>query len=56
MIVDGKIGVKHGKIKGFTEKGVVFEDGQELEAAEVVLATVLPSSKFYRYILPKWGC
>ncbi|EGX45268.1 hypothetical protein AOL_s00173g369 [Orbilia oligospora ATCC 24927] len=39
MIIDGKIGVKHGRLDKFTEKGVLFEDGQELEAAEVVLAT-----------------
>ncbi|KAK6530491.1 hypothetical protein TWF694_003842 [Orbilia ellipsospora] len=39
MIIDGKIGVKHGKVDKFTEKGILFQDGQEVEAAEVVLAT-----------------
>ncbi|EPS35353.1 hypothetical protein H072_11293 [Dactylellina haptotyla CBS 200.50] len=39
MIIDGKIGVKHGSVDKFTEKGILFEDGEELEAAEIVLAT-----------------
>ncbi|KAF3913302.1 hypothetical protein ABW20_dc0101630 [Dactylellina cionopaga] len=39
MIIEGKIGVKNGNVERITEKGILFDDGVELEAAEIVLAT-----------------
>ena len=40
FIADGDIKVKSGiKIENFTEKGLKFEDGEEVEADVVVLAT-----------------
>lgn len=40
MIVDGKIKLKSGtQIERFTEKGLKFEDGTELEADTVIYAT-----------------
>lgn len=40
MIAAGKIGIKNAGIERFTEKGIRFDDGTELDADEVVLATV----------------
>ena len=40
MLIDGKIKLKNGtQIERFTEKGLRFEDGSELEANVVVFAT-----------------
>ena len=40
MLIDGKIKLKNGtQIERFTEKGLKFQDGSELEADVVVLAT-----------------
>ena len=40
LIIDGKIKVKQGQeIEEVTEKGLLFEDGVELEADEIVFAT-----------------
>ncbi|EWC48744.1 hypothetical protein DRE_00049 [Drechslerella stenobrocha 248] len=39
MIAEGQIGLKHANINKFTEKGILFDDGEELEAAEIVVAT-----------------
>lgn len=40
MIIDGKIKLKHGtNIERFTKKGLVFDDGSELDADVVVFAT-----------------
>lgn len=40
MIIDGKIKLKNGtQVERFTEKGVRFADGSELEADVVMFAT-----------------
>ncbi|QFS83419.1 putative oxidoreductase CzcO [Roseivivax sp. THAF40] len=39
LIIDGKIKLAHGKVKEYSETGVVLEDGTELPADLVVLAT-----------------
>ena len=40
MLIDGKIKLKNGtQIERFTEKGLKFEDGSEVEADVVVFAT-----------------
>jgi len=40
MIVDGKIKVKSdSELERFTERGLLFRDGSELEADVIVLAT-----------------
>lgn len=39
LIADGKIKLQRGSIERFTETGVVFDDGTELEADIVVLCT-----------------
>ena len=39
LIADGKIKLHHGQVERITETGVKFEDGTELEADLVVLAT-----------------
>ena len=39
LIIDGKVGVKHGaQVARFTESGVVFTDGTELDADAVIFA------------------
>ncbi|KAF8069230.1 hypothetical protein FPV67DRAFT_1669244 [Lyophyllum atratum] len=46
LIADGKIKLKNGSpIARFNEKGIVFEDGSELEADVVVFATGLGDSR-----------
>ena len=40
MIADGKIKVKSdSELERFTEKGVLFKDGSELEADVIIIAT-----------------
>ena len=40
MIVDGRIKVKSdSELERFTEKGLLFKDGSELEADVIILAT-----------------
>ena len=39
LIIDGKIKLKNGSVKSFTEDGLVFEDGSQLNADVVVFAT-----------------
>ena len=47
MIIDGKIKLKHGtNIERFTEKGLKFDDGSELNADVVVFATGYVSAAF----------
>lgn len=48
LIVDGKIKLKSGStIESFTERGLRFEDGDELQADVVVFATG------YDHLLPR---
>ena len=40
MIVDGKIKIKSdSELERFTERGVLFKDGSELEADVIIIAT-----------------
>ena len=39
LIIDGKIKLKNGSVKGFTKDSLVFKDGSLLKADVVVLAT-----------------
>jgi len=40
MIVDGRIRVKSdSELERFTERGVLFKDGSQLEADAIILAT-----------------
>ena len=40
MIVDGRIKIKgDSELERFTERGILFKDGSELEADVIILAT-----------------
>ncbi|TGU54212.1 NAD(P)/FAD-dependent oxidoreductase, partial [Mesorhizobium sp. M2D.F.Ca.ET.148.01.1.1] len=40
LIIDGKVGIRSGvAIKSLTPKGILFEDGSELEADAIVACT-----------------
>ncbi|KAF3906884.1 hypothetical protein ABW21_db0208731 [Orbilia brochopaga] len=39
MIIDGRIGFRHGNVAQFTEKGVLLDTKEHLDADEIVVAT-----------------